>query len=68
MLFELVDAAFDGVAQAVDLGIKGGRTAALGPLGLAVGILVGLARDAGSDAAPAQVSPVGLGRVRLMSM
>src|SRR5205814_1027448 len=63
---EPVDAALDGVALFVDLSVEGGWPAALGSLGAAVGILVGLAWDGGLDAAPTQVGPVGLGRVRLV--
>jgi hypothetical protein len=43
--------------------VEGGWPAAVGAFGFAVGVLVGLGRDARLDPASAQVGPVGLGRV-----
>jgi hypothetical protein len=69
------NSAHGGVAAPVSRGIEGGRPAASGSCGLAVGVLVGLARDAHPDpvtpglsaVAPAGVCLVGqhqVGRVR----
>src|SRR5256886_3494606 len=63
---ESVDAALDGVALFVDLGGECGWPAALGSLGAAVRVLVGLGRDGGLDATLAQVRAVGLGGVSLV--
>jgi hypothetical protein len=57
--FEPIDAAFHRVTLLVDLRVEGWWPAALGPLGLAVRVLVGLARNGRLDPATAQVSTVG---------
>src|SRR2546430_14364127 len=63
---ESVDAALDGVALFVDLGVECGWPAALGSLGAAVRVLVRLGRDGGLDGTLAQVRSGGLGGVALV--
>lgn len=59
VVFELVDAAFDGVTLSVEGGVEAGWPAAFGAFGAAVGVLVGFAGDGGLDATAAQVGAVG---------
>jgi hypothetical protein len=66
VLFELVDATLDCVALPVQHRVEGGWPPALGPFRAAVGVLIGLARDARRDPAPAQIRPVGPAGVRLV--
>jgi hypothetical protein len=59
--FEAVDAAFNGVALLVQLGVEGGWPAARAALVPAVAGLVGFLRDGAPDSAPPQVGAVGAG-------
>ena len=66
MALELVEAAFDGVALFVALGVEGRGPAAPATAAGAVGFLVGGLGDGGSDSAPPQVAadrPAGVGLV-----
>ena len=53
VLAELAEGTLDGVALLVCSGVEGGWPAAFRPFGLAVGVLVGLARDTRGDTAAA---------------
>ena len=57
------EAALDGVAVLVDVGVEGGRSAPGAAASAAVGGLVGLDRDRGADVVGAQPVPVGPGGV-----
>lgn len=63
--FQLVDAALDGTALPVDVGVEARRPAALGANLAAIRSLVGLDRDGRGDAPPGRVlPPVAPGAVR----
>ena len=62
-MLEAAEAALDGVAVLVDVGVEGGRSAPGAAASAAVGGLVGLDRDRGADVVGAQPVPVGPGGV-----
>jgi hypothetical protein len=62
-----VDAAVDGMAVLVPLGVEGRRAAAGRSLLAPVGLLVGLDRNGRRDATSPQTAPVGPGRVGLVT-
>lgn len=59
VVLEVAEASFHGVAVLVGDGVEGRCRPPRGPLGLAVGGLVGLDRDRGADVVGPQLSPVG---------
>ena len=65
-LLEPVEAAFDGVAVAIELGVEGWWAPAVGAAGLAVADLVGRLRDDDRDLRRAQPLAVGPGGVGLV--
>lgn len=66
VVFEVVDAAFDGVSVAVGEGVERWWSSSSGASGSSVAGLVGLDRDGRADAVRAQPGPVGPGGVGLV--